>query len=75
MQSGSPETRKSKGALSPKTQATPEKSVYKFEERNPYKFIEKTLVEARGKLEKMKGTPQLLETLSDVLLDWVYTIE
>jgi hypothetical protein len=27
------------------------------EERNPYKFIEKTLTEARVKLDKMKGTP------------------
>jgi len=35
-------------------------------ERNPYKNIEQALDEARGKLEKMKGTPGLLETLSDV---------
>jgi hypothetical protein len=28
-----------------------------IEERNPYKFIEKTLSEARTKLDKMKGTP------------------
>ena len=27
------------------------------EERNPYKFIEKTLAEARLRLDKMKGTP------------------
>jgi hypothetical protein len=27
------------------------------EERNPFKFIEKTLIEARAKLDKMKGTP------------------
>jgi hypothetical protein len=52
---------------SPNIQATPEKSIsHKIEERNPYKFIEKVLVEAKGKLEKMKGTPQLLETLTDV---------
>ena len=50
-------------------QSTPEKSViHKIEERNPYKFIEKVLVEAKQKLDKMKGTPQLLETLSDVSL-------
>jgi hypothetical protein len=36
------------------------------EERNPYKFIEKTLLEARGKLEKMRDTPKLIETLGDV---------
>ena len=53
-------------------QSTPEKSVTSkavmrhIEDRNPYKFIEKTLVEARSKLDKMKGTPSLLETLSDV---------
>lgn len=52
--------------MSPKTQATPEKVTYKYEERNPYKFIEKTLQEAKVKLDKMKGTPQLLDTLSDV---------
>jgi 5-bromo-4-chloroindolyl phosphate hydrolysis protein len=45
-------------------QSTPEKSVSTkvqiqrhIEERNPYKFIEKTLQEARVKLDKMKGTP------------------
>jgi hypothetical protein len=38
----------------------------KIEERNPYKFIEKTLSDARSKLDKMKGTTGLLETLSDV---------
>lgn len=58
-------------------QSTPEKSVTSKvaatrphlgiqEERNPYKFIERTLQDARAKLDKMKGTPQLLETLSDV---------
>lgn len=52
---------------SPKTQATPEKSVIsKAEERNPYRFIEKTLNDAKQKLDKMKGTPQLIETLQDV---------
>ena len=35
------------------------------EERNPYKFIEKTLQDARFKLEKMKETPKLIETLTD----------
>jgi hypothetical protein len=35
------------------------------EERNPYKFIEKTLVEARQRLDKMKDTPKLLETIPD----------
>jgi len=35
-----------------------ERSVYqKIEERNPYKFIEKVLQDARAKLDKMKGTP------------------
>jgi hypothetical protein len=55
------------------TQSTPEKSIVskaptasKIEERNPYKFIEKTLQNARSKLDKLKGTPALLETLSDV---------
>lgn len=52
-------------------QSTPDKSVTSkitkhIEERNPYKFIERTLNDARAKLDKMKGTPQLLETLSDV---------
>lgn len=43
---------------SPKIQATPEKSIiHKIEDRNPYKFIEKVLVEAKVKLDKMKGTP------------------
>lgn len=36
------------------------------EERNPYKFIEKTLGEARQKLEKMRDTPKLIETITDV---------
>jgi hypothetical protein len=35
------------------------------EDRNPYKFIEKTLHEARLKLEKMNDTPKLIETLGD----------
>ena len=35
------------------------------EERNPYKFIEKTLQEARVKLDKMRDTPKLIETLGD----------
>lgn len=35
------------------------------EERNPYKFIEKTLVDARLRLDKMKDTPKLIEGLSD----------
>lgn len=40
------------------------------EERNPYKFIERTLTEARGQLEKMKDTPKLVETITDVR-DWL----
>lgn len=36
-----------------------------IEERNPYKFIEKTLIDARQKLEKMRDTPKLIETLGD----------
>ena len=39
-----------------------------IQERNPYKFIEKTLQDAKSKVEKMKGTPQLLDTLTDVIL-------
>ena len=35
------------------------------EDRNPYKFIEKTLQEARQKLEKMSDTPKLIETLGE----------
>lgn len=55
-------------------QSTPEKSVSTkvqiqrhVEDRNPYKFIEKTLADARQKLDKMKGTPQLLDSLAEVL--------
>eukprot|EP00347_Sterkiella_histriomuscorum_P015656 403356196 len=67
--------RKGNGSIDMRTevQSTPEKSVTSkviqkhVEDRNPYKFIEKTLGEARAKLDKMKGTPQLLETLSDNL--------
>jgi uncharacterized coiled-coil DUF342 family protein len=33
------------------------------EERNPYKFIEKTLQEARTRLDKMRDTPKLIETM------------
>lgn len=40
----------------------------KVEERNPFKFIEKVLDEAKSKLDKMKSTPQIIETLSDVIL-------
>eukprot|EP00350_Pseudokeronopsis_sp_OXSARD2_P011460 CAMPEP_0170566594 /NCGR_PEP_ID=MMETSP0211-20121228/79938_1 /TAXON_ID=311385 /ORGANISM="Pseudokeronopsis sp., Strain OXSARD2" /LENGTH=72 /DNA_ID=CAMNT_0010887819 /DNA_START=148 /DNA_END=366 /DNA_ORIENTATION=- len=53
------------GLHSPKTQATPEKSTHKIEERNPYKFVERTLNDAKVKLDKMRGTPALLDTLSD----------
>jgi hypothetical protein len=35
------------------------------EDRNPYKFIEKTLQEARLKLDKMRDTPKLIETLGE----------
>lgn len=45
------------------------------EERNPYKFIEKTLGEARQKLEKMKDTPKLIETITDVrVLLWIISL-
>ena len=40
--------------------------VHRFEERNPYKFIERVIEEGRTKLEKMKGTSHTIETLSDV---------
>ena len=40
--------------------------VHRFEERNPYKFIERVIEEGRAKLEKMKGTSHTIETLSDV---------
>ena len=35
------------------------------EERNPYQFIEKSLTAAKDKLEKMKGTKTLVESLTD----------
>lgn len=40
--------------------------IHRFEERNPYKFIERVIEEGRTKLEKMKGTSHTIETLSDV---------
>jgi hypothetical protein len=36
------------------------------EDRNPFKFIEQALTEAKGKIEKMKQTPVILEQLPDV---------
>ena len=43
-----------------------EKYIAKLQERNPYRFVEKALGEAREKLERMRGTVKTLETLSDV---------
>ena len=38
---------------------------------NPFKFIEMALTEAKTKIEKMKETPKILESLPDVsLLLW-----
>ena len=33
---------------------------------NPFKFIEQALQDAKMKIEKMKATPQVLDTLPDV---------
>jgi cysteinyl-tRNA synthetase len=33
--------------------------------RNPFRFIEAALTEAKQKIEKMKSTPQILESLPD----------
>ena len=33
---------------------------------NPFRFIEDALNEAKAKIEKMKATPQILESLPDV---------
>ena len=33
---------------------------------NPFKFIEMALTEAKTKIEKMKKTPEILESLPDV---------
>ena len=33
---------------------------------NPFRFIEAALNEAKSKIEKMKNTPQILESLPDV---------
>jgi hypothetical protein len=35
------------------------------EQPNPFKFIELALNEAKGKIDKMKATPQVLESLTD----------
>jgi hypothetical protein len=35
-------------------------------EKNPFQFIEAALIEAKQKIEKMKATPQILESLTDV---------
>jgi hypothetical protein len=37
----------------------------KVEERNPYQFIEKALVQAKDKLGKMKNTKNFVESLTD----------
>jgi len=36
-----------------------------LEERNPYQFIEKALMQAKGRLNQMKSTPQIVESLTD----------
>ena len=36
------------------------------DDRNPFKFIESALTEAKAKIEKMKATPKILESLPDV---------
>lgn len=36
------------------------------EKSNPFRFIEAALNEAKSKIEKMKNTPQILESLPDV---------
>lgn len=36
------------------------------ERTNPFRFIEAALNEAKSKIEKMKNTPQILESLPDV---------
>ena len=36
--------------------------------QNPFKFIEMALTEAKMKIEKMKATPKILESLPDVSL-------
>ena len=36
------------------------------QEANPFKFIELALNEAKQKIDKMKSTPQVLESLTDV---------
>ena len=36
-----------------------------IEERNPYQFIEKALAQAKEKLTKMKGTQQIVDSLTD----------
>lgn len=35
-------------------------------DRNPFKFIEQALTEAKQKIAKMQQTPQILESLPDV---------
>lgn len=34
-------------------------------ERNPFKFIEQALRDAKNKIQKMKATPQILDSLPD----------
>jgi hypothetical protein len=45
------------GSVNSPQKSTTNKVAAVREERNPFKFIEKTLIEARAKLDKMKGTP------------------
>jgi hypothetical protein len=40
----------------------------KYEERNPYKFIERALHDAQAKIEKMKNTEHMIDSLGEVRL-------
>lgn len=51
---------------SPVPSSMGDKYLKKLEERNPYKFIERALVEAQAKIEKMKGTDHMIDSLQDV---------
>ena len=35
------------------------------EERNPYRFIEQALMQAKERLARMKGTPTIIESMTD----------
>ena len=43
--------------------------------QNPFKFIEMALTEAKMKIEKMKATPKILESLPDVSFLLILTSE